>query len=195
MRVTVDTNFLIDLDTNGISRDIAKRILELHRTKVIEIQVVAIAASERQVDGNSLSDFGEFKDRLERLGLSRVCLLNPMAYLNVCYIGHCVIAGTEQIAFEKQIHDILFPNIDFVFDDFVSNNPGSDEALLNRRWRNARCDVQSMWAHIKANNEIFLTRDGNFVKESKKARLVALGANSILTPEEVLDYFTNEGST
>jgi hypothetical protein len=59
--------------------------------------------------------------------------------------------------------------------------PASD-----RRWRNAKCDVQAIWSHIHRKRDVFVTSDGNFHSPANKARLITLGANCIERPSNAL---------
>jgi hypothetical protein len=67
---------------------------------------------------------------------------------------------------------VLFPRLSF------------DGAALDHQWRNAKCDVLSIWSHIHYRRHVFVTSDGNFHKETKKPRLLALGAGRIEQPAD-----------
>lgn len=86
------------------------------------------------------------------------------------------------IILEKVLHEVLFPAIDFLYSDF-SKRHGLDPtvALGDRRWRNAKCDVQSLWSHIFHGGGIFVTSDEDFHKPSKKEALIRMGAGDILS--------------
>ena len=49
---------------------------------------------------------------------------------------------------------------------------GSDSERV--KWRNAICDVQALWSHIHAGNDVFVSRDRNFHKASKLPKLLSL---------------------
>jgi hypothetical protein len=40
-----------------------------------------------------------------------------------------------------------------------------------------------MWCHIRYGCDVFVTSDGNFLKDSKRAALIALGAKEVADPE------------
>jgi hypothetical protein len=105
-----------------------------------------------------------------------------MAYTDLCYLDWCVISGPPLEAEEREIHEILFPSIGFRAADHC---PPEDKTGRSK-WRNAKCDVQSMWCHIHYPGDIYVTRDTNFHKQSKKSRLEASGAGLIATPEQAL---------
>src|SRR6185436_4127143 len=154
-----------------------KTIRSLLQSSNVVLRVPAMAASERQRDGKQLKDFGQFRDRLTQLGLEAVELLRPMGYLDLCYIDWCVYSGPSLEALEREIHEILFPAIAYEADRHCP----VDDAAGRARWRNAKCDVQSMWCHIHYPGDIYVTRDANFHKRSKKPRLESLGARIIAT--------------
>ena len=68
----------------------------------------------------------------------------------------------------------------------VWTDPVSHRILhtLGETWRNAKCDVLALWSHINDKDDIFVTRDGNIHKQTKKPQLHALGAGDILRPKD-----------
>ena len=54
-------------------------------------------------------------------------------------------SDSESQALEQQIHAILFPNIEFVWQDYCRAN-GLDpvRSLPPGKWRNCKCDVQAI---------------------------------------------------
>ena len=54
-----------------------------------------------------------------------------------------------------------------------------------RRDRNRLCDVLTMWCHLKYKNDVFLTNDPNFKKQTKLPPLLKLGAGQICAPGEM----------
>jgi len=179
--LTLDTNCLYELENPAPSPALA-RILDCFHCNEVRLRVPAMAASERQRGGGQLANFGLFRDRVSRLGLQEAELLRPIAYSNLCYADWCVASGPALEELERAIHGILFPTIAF---DAALHCPPSDSEGRSK-WRNAKCDVQSMWCHIHYGGDIYVTRDANFLKCSKKPRLEALGARVIATPEDAL---------
>lgn len=53
---------------------------------------------------------------------------------------------------------------------------------IDRKWKNAKCDVLAIWSHAFRKRQVFVTTDRNFHKTSKKSRLIGLGAGRIETP-------------
>jgi hypothetical protein len=182
LKLTLDTNCIYDFEDSSWS-DPRERLLELEHLGRVVLRVPAIAASERQRDGGRIEDFEQFRERLARAGLAGVEILRPMGYSDLCYYDWFVWTSPEIEAEELRIHEILFPTIAF---DVDKHCPAQDEPG-RLKWRNAKCDVQSMWCHIHYGGDIFITRDRNFHKPSKKRRLQALGAGIIARPEQAVD--------
>ena len=91
---------------------------------------------------------------------------------------------------ERQIHELLFPDIELDYRDYCERR-GIDRTghPIDRKWRNAKCDVQLLWSHIHYDGDVLVTNDDNFFKESKAARLADLGASTITRPEGLLSLF------
>ncbi len=83
----------------------------------------------------------------------------------------------EMIKLSAAIQDALFGNSLRV--DIAA--VGLD-SRAGKKWLNQVCDVQGMWCNIHNGNEVFLTTDGNFTKETKLPELIALGAGRICHP-------------
>ena len=95
--------------------------------------------------------------------------------------------GSASDTLERSIHDILHPNVHFAYADFCAAAGIAPESTpLSGRWLNAKCDVQAMWSHINAANDVFVTEDKRFLTPDRRAALIALGAGSILTPNEAV---------
>ena len=75
------------------------------------------------------------------------------------------------------------------FADYCRKRGLSSSENLDPTWRNAVCDVKSMWSHIWYKGDIFVTSDGNFLR-SKKDPLIGLGAKAILRAEEAVTATT-----
>ena len=186
MKITMDNNCLISLKKKDGEYAEIKTLIGMHPDQ-IKIYIPAIAASENQQGHMYNADFAQFQEFLVQIGCERCELLNPMAYCGIFYCGYAVISGAEMESLERKIHYILFPNLPFDYSEYCSRfgiDPNSE--IVNRKWRNAKCDVQAMWCHINYKNEIFVSQDNNYHKPSKKAKLVALGAGEILGPRECL---------
>ena len=181
---TLDTNCIIAVEE---ARSEATSILQLasaHRSGLASVGVVAISASERQKDGGNLKNFAEFKQKLSWLGLGDLVLLEPMMYWGVTYWDFGLLSDDKMVSLEREIHHILFPNIQFSWVDHCNNlglNP--ETAKPDKKWRNAKCDVQAFWSHAFRKRDVFVTSDREFHANMKKQRLVSLSGSRIETPE------------
>ncbi len=189
-KVTIDTNCIIDLEEDRESAECVRSLIKINDEGKIKLRVVAISASERMPNGTYASTFGEFKDKLERVGLSDVEILKPIHYWGIVFWGQSVWADDEMVRFEKRIHKILFREIEFKYEDYCTTLRlvSNQDSQAYHRWRNAKCDVQCLWAHIFNKGDIFVTNDRNFHKHTKKDALITLGAGEILTPKETVLY-------
>jgi hypothetical protein len=181
-QVTLDTNCLLDLETENERTPAVRRLIARHRSGEIELRIPAISASERQREGKYLPNFSAFEARLRRLGLDGVPHLLPLCYFGIGFLNHCLLAGEELITLERRIHDILHPNIQFVYGEYLVARQLPSTTPLDGKWRNAKCDVQVMWSHIWHKGTVLVTNDRNFRKATKRPQLVGLGAGEIIEP-------------
>ena len=184
MNITLDTNCIIDLGQNGPAAALLKGLIEASRQHQVELAVAAISASEKMQSGDYLTNFSVFEELMEQVGLGGARILEPIGIWGVTFWGHFLWSDDSMVRLFEEIHAILFPNIPFDYDAYRSTRklpPGE----LDSHWRNALCDDLAMWCHVHYARDVFLTNDGNFHKQSKKPKLVALGAKEILRPKEL----------
>jgi hypothetical protein len=181
---TLDTNCIIDLAENRPAAPHIRALVAAHTTGKADIALVAVSASERQKGDFYLDSFEVFRERLTALGLSKLTLLKGIGYSGISYWGMCIYSSDATSAREKEIHDVLFPNIPFKWTDHANANSLNVESVKapeGRKWRNAFCDRQMYWAHDHNNRQYFVTSDDGF------RRLLghALFQNAkVVTPEE-----------
>jgi hypothetical protein len=85
---------------------------------------------------------------------------------------------------ETAIQAILFPNIPVSWPEYCLSLGVDPETNTNdRKWKNAKCDVQAYWCHAFRRRDVFVTTDGNFHAASRKASLIALRGGRIELPE------------
>ena len=182
---TLDTNCIIALDDGRPEAAAVRRLVDAHAAGTAHVAVVAISASERQRDGSRLHSYTTFELRLAQLRLTQLEVLHPMAYLDVAYLDHCILSDEMMVDLERQLHAVLFPSLKFDWSDYAREhglNP--DDPSTDRKWLNAKCDVQALWSHIYHQRQVFVTNDGNFHLPAKKPKLIALGANRIERPDD-----------
>ncbi|HEY6973682.1 MAG TPA: hypothetical protein VI359_05205 [Nitrospiraceae bacterium] len=83
---------------------------------------------------------------------------------------------------EQDIHNVLFPNIEFMWVDYAKARDLAVDSL-DKNWRNAKCDVLTLWCHIKHCGDVFVTSDSNFHATTKRDNLKALGAGIVAYPK------------
>ncbi len=177
MKITLDHNCIIDLENRT---EIGRKIKEIVSRPGNQCFVVNIGASEMRQKGVLPDHYEKFEELLKSAGIEQLPRLDPMGIIDVTFFDRCVFADDEMIKLSTEIESVLFPD-----------RPNIDIAKLGldspegRKWLNRLCDVHTMWCHIKYGNEVFLTMDTNFKKQSKLPRLVALGAGHIHYPNEL----------
>lgn len=180
-RVTLDTNCLLDLEASSERAPAVRELVARHEAGRIELRVPAVAASERQRGGSYLENFSQFTERLARLGLRSVPIIQPMLYWGIAFWGHSLYADDAKVDLERRIHDILHTEIEFEYAAYCRQRAIDPEAKpSDSKWRNAKCDVQVMWSHIYHGGHVLVTNDENFLKATKLPRLVAVGAGAIV---------------
>jgi hypothetical protein len=164
----LDTNCLLDLAEGDESAMVLARIVSNFRAGGHQLAVAAITASENPRRGSPPKTWSEFTALLARVGLADVEILKPMAYWDVTFWGEGLWVSDEMADLEAHIHTALFPS--FEIDD------DSDE----RRWRNAKCDVQIVWTALWNHVDFLVTSDARIVARAPK--LAAIRPIDVLTP-------------
>lgn len=192
MKVTFDTNCLIDLELKQHAGPYLEKLVKAHNADTLAIQVPAIAASERMPDGKYAGNFELFKKRVVTLSQKPFEILKPIGGYEITYLNWALLADEQMIQLEQQIHNILFPNHEFRWVDHAEKESldPEDAAKSNhpewQKWRNRKCDIAGVWCHIYHGGDVFLTRDWNFLKQSKKQPLEKIGAKRISEPAELI---------
>ncbi len=178
MKFTIDTSCIIELEENRPHAVALRELIALSRSGAISLAIPGISASERQHNQSYSNSFNMFLAKLSGVGLSDVEILKPLAYMDICFFDQCILAGEETLALEREIHQVLFPRIEFRWKDYEAHSR-IDHDTAYRRWRNAKCDTLSIWSHIYYKCKIFVTHDKNFHNPEKKTKLIDLGAGHI----------------
>jgi hypothetical protein len=186
MKITLDHNCLIALEKNESEAPYIKELIAMHDDKKVIVRVVGIGASELQPGRVYASNFSEFKEKIAAVGLGQAEILVPIGYWDITFWDNCIYPSEEASRLEREIHDVLFPKIEFDYQTFCHNR-GLDplnSGKLGEMWRNKKCDVLTIWSHIFYSGDIFVTADIRaFLSETKKPRLIGLGAGDILSPQ------------
>lgn len=113
-----------------------------------------------------------FTHLLRDAGLDNQPRLMPLMIWDVTFWEHGIWAEEGADAQIRSIETILF-------------GAAQQVDIGSKAWLNRLCDVHTMWCHLHYGNDTFVTSDGNFHKVAKKPALIALGAGSIVRPEEL----------
>lgn len=180
---TLDTNCVIAIDEGRPEATAIRALADAHSRGLANVALVAISASERQRDGEPLESFAHFQERVAALGLSHLELLLPMGYWDVTFWDACLWVEPEMLRLETAIQDILFPNIPVSWPDYCREFGLDPESSIgDRKWKNAKCDVQAFWCHAHRHRDVFVTSDGNFHAASRRGKLVELSGGQIELP-------------
>ena len=183
MRITLDLNCLIDVEENR--RPHVESVLELRRLAdagAVELSIPASAASERRgSDKPRITNFGQFERWVAQLGFRNVEFLAPILYLDFSFLDYAVLAGGPGSVLDQKIHDAVAPNLPY-------QGPAPHQA---GRWRNAKCDVQAVWCHVRYRTDALCTRDAKLISRSK--RLAQLGAH-LCTPADLVSSLDEQSS-
>jgi hypothetical protein len=177
MKITLDHNCIIYLERRTEIGLLVKSIVENPSN---ECFVVNIGASEMRARGIRPDSYERFEELLVAARIDHLPRVNPMLIFDVTFLDMCVLASDKMIQLAQDIESVLFcnaPAIDIANE--VMDSP------VWRKWLNRICDVHSLWCHIQNGNEVFLTTDGNFTKETKLPKLIALGAGRICHPAQL----------
>jgi len=189
MKLTLDTNCIIDLEFNEGAAPELRRLLAKHDAGEIDLQVAGIVASERLRVGGYSPTFSGFSERVHRLGSRAIRVLKPIGHWDVTYWDEGLWVDDLMTDLESRIHSILFSQpygwTDIARRERIDPAVVPDETNAQwRKWRNRLCDSSAMWCHIYYGGDMFVTRDANFLESSKRLALEALGAKSIGDPAE-----------
>ena len=130
-----------------------------------------------------MENFADFQQRLAVLGIEHIGILEPLCYWDITYWDCCLWADDDMEVLERQIHNVLFPEMQFLWDEYCRKR-GLDPKTTpsDHKWCNAKCDVQGIWGHIFNKRNVFVTSDRNFHASQKKQKLIELGQTGSSDP-------------
>ena len=132
---TLDSNCLIDIEESRPAAPEVRALAGAHTAGTADVAVVAMSASERPKPGHSANNFSEFEDRLAALRLAHLNIVLPMLYWDISFWDHGLFADDAMVDLERRIHSILFPNVQFLWQDYCRDNginpPSNTPPLVN----------------------------------------------------------------
>lgn len=189
LRVTFDTNILIDLEENRTGYKNIRKIIELHKKEQIKICIPAIAASEKHLDQKLVPNYILFENFLRNMDIVGHEELMPIMYLDISFWSHALLADEKMSELDQKIHKILFPRIEPEHKDYCkAKGLELEDDKVDPEWRNAKIDVLMLWSHLFHEADIFITRDKNFKRNYDKL-IDEIGPMVIMDPSEFLTSF------
>jgi hypothetical protein len=183
---TLDSRCIDAIDEGRAEVKFIRTLADAHTAGKANVAVVALSAAGKHQAGSYFDDLDAFRDHLAAIDLAHLEILKPMPYFDISFPDWCIEADDAMAALEKRIHDILFPQSQFTWEDYCEEN-GLDPSFSPRGdWRKFKCDVQSMWAHIHDKRDVFVTADDNFHRPANKSALIGLGAEHIEQPQQAV---------
>jgi len=177
MKVTLDHNCIINLECRT---EIGALIEAIVANPSNDCFVVNIGASEMRERGIRPDKYELFEELLTTARIDHLPRINPMFIFDVTFLNRCAWGDKQTIQLAQDIETVLFGNSDPI----DIEKEGLDSSA-GRKWLNRVCDIHSLWCHIQNGNDVFLTADGNFTKETKLPKLIVLGARRICHPREL----------
>ena len=162
------------------------KCLQLASEGRLEIGIPAICGSENLPDYMRPDSFSIFLEKLVAVGLSDANLLFPIGYWDLTFWDRCISGDQAALDLEQKIHSILFPDNDYHSKEHEAFEDKDECERQRRKWINRKCDVLVAWTHIHYRRDVLLTRDTNFVKQSKLPQLLALGAGRVASPSDFI---------
>jgi hypothetical protein len=89
-------------------------------------------------------NYGDFRALLTALRLDHLETLAPLARSGMGFWDLSLWAGNEMVVLERQIHEVLFPHLEFEVTDYRRRRGLEAGPILPPEWRNARCDVLAL---------------------------------------------------
>ena len=184
---TLDSSCIDAINEGRAEVKFIRALADAHTAGKAKVAVVALSVAEKHQFGSYFDDFDAFRDHLAALDLARLEILKPMACFDISFPDWCIEPDDAMAALQKQIHDILFPQFEFDWQDYADANDLDPDSLSPYGdWRRHKCAVLEMWSHIHNRRDVFVTADDEFHKPAKKAALLTLGAGHIERPAEAV---------
>jgi hypothetical protein len=184
---TLDSSCIDAINEGRAEVKFIRLLAEAHTAGKANVTVVALSAAEKRQFGSYFDDFDAFRDHLAAVDLAGLEILKPMACFDIAFPDWCIEPDDAMAALEQKIHDILFPQAEFDWQDYADAHDLDPDSLSPYGdWRRHKCAVLEMWSHIHNERDVFVTVDDEFHKPAKKAALLALGAGHIERPAEAV---------
>jgi hypothetical protein len=184
---TLDSSCIDAINEGRAEVKFIRALAEAHTAGKANVALVALSVAAKHQFGSYFDDFDAFRDHLAALDLARLDILKPLACFDISFPDWYIEPDDAMAALEKQIHEILFPQSEFDWQDYADANDLDPDSLSPYGdWRRHKCAVLGMWSHIHNKRDVFVTVDEELHKPAKTSALVALGAGRIERPQQAV---------
>jgi len=189
--VVFDTNLVIDVEKKRKGYKDVLDLLKLEKQNKLKIHIPVIIASEKTINTNKITNFKQFREYMKNLGFKNTELLKPICYFGISFWNYCILAGDEIVKLAKEIHEVLFDNIEFDHSEYCKKRGGIEYSKgIQKKWKNAIIDTLILWSAIYYDKKILVTRDDNFHRHKKEIK--ELWGINIKNSHEILEEIKNE---
>jgi hypothetical protein len=188
LKFALDRNCLIDIEQNRPSAVYVRELIKGNLGGKALVSVLGITASELQKSGTYANNFLGFREWLKDVGADSLELLKPLGVWDVTYWDWCVHGEDEDSNFLATAHDLMFPKINSswaVYASACGEDPSNLDSKVCRKWRNAHCDAQAVWACVKYDQDAFVTSNTKDF-QMNFSKLAPLGLKQVVTPSEAV---------
>lgn len=170
--------------------DAIMRLIELHRSNVLEVGILQTSASENMRGTKGFpGNYKAFEERLRGLGWDALPRVPTPGVIGLTFWGHFNFVHERHYReLRAALWQAICPHIPSDFRDFAVSRGLPCETEITApelaKWRNWWCDVHSAYAHIDARRDLFVTANtGDFQRNTAKLERMGLRA---CTPDDAL---------
>jgi hypothetical protein len=182
--ITFDWNCVISSENQDDQAPYVDQLINLHRKKMVEVAITTVSASETLKGSKEFpASANFFNKRLENLGWSDLPLVLGPAVIGLTYFGMCKIVGENFSTERDAIWEIVGGSTQRRLPASLSD--ADLHSADYKKWRNAWCDVHTLWVHIDSGRDVFISSNTKDF-QNKMTQLRALGLKEVKTPEEMV---------
>lgn len=179
VKVTFDTNILIEVEENRENKLEVLKIIEMKEKNKVNVGIVAVCAIEKKIKGQFINNLNEFIIWLEENNFGNLEIIKTIGRYGLAFWDYCYYGGGKLSDIEKKIYNIIFRKSKI---DYLNNN------INNKKWRKNIIDTMIFLGHIFNNRDIFITLDNHFLKGHVKEELESIFKTRISRPKEFLEF-------
>jgi hypothetical protein len=183
---------VIAVEKNEPSAVAINRLVELHRKRRLSAGLTTVSAAETLAGTKEFPASAEqFRRRVEALEWHDLDIILGPAVTGFSYNGFSKIVSASFQSEVDALWGVMFPNIAQI----LPKATGQEELWSStfKKWRNAWCDVHTVWTHVDAGRDVFVTLDADDILK-KEGKLAELGLNRVMTPDCAIQYVLTEAN-